>query len=643
MAAATLTIDLEARLARLEQDLGKATRLVERDAKKMDRAFAAASTSLKSLVGGLAAGASVTFLTQLARNTIDGIDALNDLSDATGSSVENLSALEDIAARTGTTMDTVGDALIKLNKTLGDAKPGTDAADALKVLGLSAKELKTLDPAEALQRTAIALGNFADDGNKARLTQELFGKSLKDVAPLLKNLAETSELNALRTTEQAKAAEKFNNEILKIQKSAVDLARDLAGPLVDSINKTIEAFSQGGKDKGFIEKLEDDLRSRLTFEDLTKRIANLQTQLSIEPKGTGIYAAIEREIAEKTKLLQATEKGAAAAFRPSQNYGDAFKPSAPVIGGGDKTKPATLRSLDPFIDPATADALSALQSTDVAKIAKLNATLDELFRIRGSGEGGGPELDAAVESLRNELQKLDPAAVAAAESAKRLQDILDQTPTAKFEEALKDIELLNKAFDEGKLQAEQWAEAIRLSTAKIGGDAAIEEIEKLSAFAEQASRNIQDALGDTLESALQGSFDSIGDLWKNLLIKMAAQAVASDLNNALFGGLGGGTGTGAGLVGALFGLSGARADGGPVSAGGAYLVGERGPEIFTPRSAGMVLPNGVGMGGVNVNIVQHIGQGVSRGEVYAAAMQAKDAAKAEIMQTLYRTGRGAYA
>ena len=33
---------------------------------------------------------------------------------------------------------------------------------------------------------------------------------------------------------------------------------------------------------------------------------------------------------------------------------------------------------------------------------------------------------------------------------------------------------------------------------------------------------------------------------------------------------------------------GARAEGGPVQPGGAYLVGERGPELFTPASAGQV-------------------------------------------------------
>lgn len=35
-----------------------------------------------------------------------------------------------------------------------------------------------------------------------------------------------------------------------------------------------------------------------------------------------------------------------------------------------------------------------------------------------------------------------------------------------------------------------------------------------------------------------------------------------------------------------------RAEGGPVSAGGAYLVGERGPELFVPQRSGTIVPNG---------------------------------------------------
>ena len=36
----------------------------------------------------------------------------------------------------------------------------------------------------------------------------------------------------------------------------------------------------------------------------------------------------------------------------------------------------------------------------------------------------------------------------------------------------------------------------------------------------------------------------------------------------------------------------ARANGGPVSSGQTYMVGERGPELFVPRTAGTIVPAG---------------------------------------------------
>ncbi len=44
-----------------------------------------------------------------------------------------------------------------------------------------------------------------------------------------------------------------------------------------------------------------------------------------------------------------------------------------------------------------------------------------------------------------------------------------------------------------------------------------------------------------------------------------------------------------------------RAAGGPVSAGTPYIVGERGPELFMPRTSGSIYPNdAMGMGGANI-------------------------------------------
>lgn len=53
-------------------------------------------------------------------------------------------------------------------------------------------------------------------------------------------------------------------------------------------------------------------------------------------------------------------------------------------------------------------------------------------------------------------------------------------------------------------------------------------------------------------------------------------------------------------------LFGAKADGGPVESGGAYLVGERGPELFVPRSAGAIVPNhSMAMMGGSTNITNY--------------------------------------
>jgi hypothetical protein len=96
-------------------------------------------------------------------------------------------------------------------------------------------------------------------------------------------------------------------------------------------------------------------------------------------------------------------------------------------------------------------------------------------------------------------------------------------------------------------------------------------------------------------------------------------------------------------------LSGMRAEGGPVNAGGAYMVGEKGPELFVPSSSGSIVPNGAmgssggGSGGVTVNY--NIAAGVSRAELVPILEQERRRLKAEIPDMVRRGGgyRAAFA
>jgi hypothetical protein len=65
----------------------------------------------------------------------------------------------------------------------------------------------------------------------------LLGKSTKQQAALLKDLAEAGKLNAPVTTEQAEAAEKLRKELFGLQRDVTDTARAIAGPLVAATNE----------------------------------------------------------------------------------------------------------------------------------------------------------------------------------------------------------------------------------------------------------------------------------------------------------------------------------------------------------------------------------------------------------------------
>lgn len=49
-------------------------------------------------------------------------------------------------------------------------------------------------------------------------------------------------------------------------------------------------------------------------------------------------------------------------------------------------------------------------------------------------------------------------------------------------------------------------------------------------------------------------------------------------------------------------FGGARAAGGPVMAGTTYLVGEKGPELFTPNTTGSIIPNNAGKASTTINL-----------------------------------------
>lgn len=116
-----------------------------------------------------------------------------------------------------------------------------------------------------------------------------------------------------------------------------------------------------------------------------------------------------------------------------------------------------------------------------------------------------------------------------------------------------------------------------------------EPAEKAAASIETAFDRAGASLARSLARAAADGEISLAEL---------ARAVLAAINAAAGGSGGGLSAAIARAAGSVF--SGARADGGPVIGGGAYLVGERGPELFRPSTPGAVEP--VAAQGVTVNV-----------------------------------------
>lgn len=119
---------------------------------------------------------------------------------------------------------------------------------------------------------------------------------------------------------------------------------------------------------------------------------------------------------------------------------------------------------------------------------------------------------------------------------------------------------------------------------------------------DRAGGSIERALARAAVSGKFG-FEDLRRVALTALADIAAGAVRTDIS-ALFGGSAGGgvLGSLASLVGGVFGGQPGRATGGPVTGGSAYMVGERGPELFVPTAAGRIEAAGSGRGAVNVTV-----------------------------------------
>ena len=304
---------------------------------------------------------------------------------------------------------------------------------------------------------------------------------------------------------------------------------------------------------------------------------------------------IERQIKEQKELIELLKEEAK--FKKSDEASDfgtdtSFRANRRITIEAAKPKPLTSKK-DPRI-----------QNQDIVK------SLQRQIQLKKTEDKFDRDL------LERKFQFIDSL-----RKANEIQDKGARKKALQLETQLFEIdkqEILNEKLREQNKIFQEIGDSIESDLVEnIRG--AITGTQSLGSALTNVLNNLRNRL---LDKALQNAFSGIGD---------AFARGASGSNNS--GGSGGnflqraigGIGS---FVGGLFGR---RENGGPVSKGRSYLVGERGPEMFTPSSSGRIVANNE-LGGTVVNVnVDASGSSVSGntadaqalGAVIGAAVQAQ--------------------
>jgi hypothetical protein len=405
-------------------------------------------------------------------------------------------------------------------------------------------------------------------------------------------------------------------------------------------------------------RLENDARLRAANADLAARqaaneAASMRGQLAPE---YGLSFRAQEDLRITIRELEGraeSERGNAAAARAelerfSTNRSRTARLLTGEPTGGDRDAAEALRrSLD--------DRYRINQEYE-EKVAGLRR--DNAFGLLPEGEIGRLEILAA--RRRNEaLARLDrqPGGGASVDRsdpsgaldrirnqrATSLQREIDQltrsveTPIERYQRRLEELaEVALRARSEGN--------PIPDETISRSADAALADFERLEQGAERSS-NMGRELGMTFSSAFEDAIvkgKSFSDILKGIEQDIARiiirQTITAPLSNAISGAV---KNIDFGAIAKS--LFPGKADGGPVSMGTTYLVGERGPELFTPGASGNITPNHAmgGMGNITYSPTINVdARGSDANTLARARIEAQAISQATIAQFADSIQRG---
>lgn len=372
---------------------------------------------LKFGAAAASAGAAVFAFTKY---TTDTVDQLGKMAQKVGMNVEALSGLSYAAKLSDVSLDQLGTGLKQLSKWMVENQ----------VTGLSVEE--------QLLKIADAFAKAEDDENKTAAAMKYFGKSGADLIPLLNGgragieelRKEAAKLGIVFSTEAAKKAEEFNDNLTRLKAAATGMAVEFAGPMVEALNKTAQAM----------------LNAKLNGEDLFKTLVEgfrrLVTGDDAHKWNVEFTDATDRMLAAQNNVDRLSRLGGWAASRGLQKAKEDLEAAKadvqrllaikPVLAPEEKPKeePKKKGSVDAPFDRAAFEKREEEVRGAIRKAGEEREKLELEQIARRNEENAKAEaaaLASQIQLLEENQAQRDEMAIAAADRQKLLKEFQFKT------------------------------------------------------------------------------------------------------------------------------------------------------------------------------------------------------------------------
>lgn len=515
----------------------------------------AASAALR-LLGPVIAGLGVGALAATAKRALDTAGGLGELAEQLGVSTDALQAYQFAAGQAGVSSEQLEGGLSKLTRAIGEAADGNaQAIDAFTRLGIG-----VLDAAGNVRGTEAVLADISDaiakvenPAERARIAFEFLGRSGQRMVPLL-----AGGRDALREMEEQarRTGQVLDAELIK----QADEASDALGAMAAQAQRLFQRLVA------------------FAAPTVTAGLREINRLLGNESAGERT-SGIDRQIAQLTEGLE----------RP----------------GVTAQQRENVQAIIDDLRQERAAVEAAARGT--AAVAPDPARGTRNPRPRQSGGAAERPDPGALERRLNELAEAAGVIRVTNEQLAEGQRILEQTRTPA-ERYAQTVARLGELLRTGATDQDTYNRAIDEANATLAS--ATRETDDLAEAAQQLGLTFSSAFEDAI---LRGA--RLRDLLQGIAQDIARIIVRQTITQPLAGGITSLISQAGSLLGGLFtggptpapgkvvNLNGGfKAEGGPVSRGLNYVVGEQGPELFVPSAAGTIVPAGrFGGGGPVVN------------------------------------------